>query len=54
MIDGTGENKTDLHLIKEDEVPFISVLSGYNVEELKQQWFDAGTFKKLMDDFRNT
>ena len=38
---------------KEDEVPYISDLSGYNVEELKQQWFDARTFKKLLDEFRN-
>lgn len=36
-----------------DEVPAISNLSGYNVEELKQQWFDARTFKKLLDEFRN-
>ena len=38
---------------KEDEVPYISDLPGYNVEELKQQWFDARTFKKLLDEFRN-
>ena len=38
---------------KEDEVPYISDLLGYNVEELKQQWFDARTFKKLLDEFRN-
>ena len=35
-------------------VPAISNLPGYNVEELKQQWFDARTFKKLLDEFRNS
>ena len=38
---------------KEDEVPYISDLPGYNVKELKQQWFNARTFKKLLDEFRN-
>lgn len=37
----------------DDEVPFISDLPGYNVNELKQQWFDARTFKKLLEEFRN-
>lgn len=38
---------------KDDEVPCISNLPGYNVEELKQQWFDARTFKTLLEEFRN-
>lgn len=37
----------------DDEVPFISDLPGYNVNELKQQWFDARTFKILLEEFRN-
>ena len=34
---------------KDDEVPAISDLSGNNVEELRQQWFYARTFKKLLE-----
>lgn len=39
---------------KEDAVPYILDILGYDKETLKQQYYDAKVFKLLLEDFRNT
>lgn len=39
---------------KEDAVPYIPDILGYDKETLKQQYYDAKVFKLLLEDFRNT